>query len=81
MSSKQGDKYSELLEPFMSKFKEIVSDKVYCELEEEFNNCMIENNTYYAVAGMKMAVVWKTKKRDYLSTVTNLMMVKNLSRN
>ena len=56
MSSKQGDKYSELLEPFMSKLKEIVSDKVYCELEEKFNNCMIENNTYYAVAGMKMAV-------------------------
>ena len=57
MSTKeQGDKYIEFFEPFMSKLKDIVSEKVYSELEEMFSSCVVENNSFYAVAGMKLAI-------------------------
>lgn len=40
----------------MSKLKDIVSEKVYSELEEMFSSCVVENNSFYAVAGMKLAI-------------------------
>lgn len=55
-TAEQGDKYMELFEPFMSKLKDIVSDKVYSELEDVFNSCAVESNNFYAVAGMKLAI-------------------------
>ena len=58
MSTKeQGDKYIEFFEPFMSKLKDIVSEKVYSELEEMFSSCVVENNSFYAAAVMKIAIV------------------------
>lgn len=54
--AEQGDKYIEIFEPFMNKLMDIVSDKVYSELEETFNICVAENNRFYAVSGMKLAI-------------------------
>lgn len=55
-TTEQGDKYIEIFEPFMNKLKDIVSDKVYSELKETFNSCVAENNSFYAVSGMKLAI-------------------------
>lgn len=55
-TAEQGDKYIEIFEPFMSKLKDIVSEKIYSELEETFNSCAVENNSFYAVSGMKLAI-------------------------
>ena len=55
-TAEQGDKYIEIFEPFMNKLKDIVSDKVYSELEETFNSCTAENNSFYAVSGMNLAI-------------------------
>lgn len=55
-TTEQGDKYIEIFEPFMNKLKDIVSDKVYSELKETFNGCVAENNSFYAVSGMKLAI-------------------------
>lgn len=55
-TTEQGDKYIEIFEPFMNKLKDIVSDKVYSELKETFNSCVVENNSFYAVSGMKLAI-------------------------
>lgn len=55
-TTEQGDKYIEIFEPFMNKLNDIVSDKVYSELEETFNSCAAENNSFYAVSGMKLAI-------------------------
>jgi hypothetical protein len=55
-NAEQGDKYLEVFRPFMNKLKDIVSDKVYSELEEIFNDCAAESNYFYAVTGMKLAI-------------------------
>ena len=54
--SDKGDQYQSIYKPFMDKLKGIVSKEIYSELEELFNNCSIENNSFYAVEGMKLAI-------------------------
>lgn len=54
--SKDGDMYYEFFRPLLDKLKDLVSEKVYNELEEMFNNCAAENNRFYAIAGMKLAI-------------------------
>lgn len=66
-TAEQGDKYIEIFEPFMNKLKDIVSDKVYSELKETFNCCVAENNSFYAVSGMKLAI--GIMNRTYTPTI------------
>lgn len=54
--------YDELYKPFLNRLKEIVSQKLYEELEELFTGCTIENNIYYGVEGMKLAMSIMEKK-------------------
>lgn len=54
--TKKGDKYSEFFKPFMEKLKSTVSEELYNQFDEIFTNCVIENNQYYAVEGMKLAI-------------------------
>lgn len=54
--SDKGGMYAEIYKPFMDKIKGIVSKEIYEELEELFNDCSTENNSFYAVEGMKFAI-------------------------
>ena len=40
----------------MEKLKSTVSEELYNQFDEIFTNCVIENNQYYAVEGMKLAI-------------------------
>ena len=50
------DKYLEMFKPFLSKIKELVSEKIYEDLENSFVSYACEVNSYYAVQGMKLAL-------------------------
>ena len=52
----KGDKYSEFFKPFLDKLKATVSEELYDQFEEIFTTCVVENNKYYAVEGMKLAI-------------------------
>lgn len=54
--SQKGDMYEQFYKPFMHKIKGIVSKEIYDELEELFDDCSTENNRFYAVEGMKLAI-------------------------
>ena len=54
--SDKGGKYEEIFKPFMDELKSIVSTEIYKNIEELFNDCITENNCFYAVEGMKMAI-------------------------
>lgn len=54
--SEKGTKYEEIFKPFMDKLKSIVSIDLYEQIEELFNDCITENNCFYAVEGMKLAI-------------------------
>lgn len=54
--SEKGEMYEQIYKPFMDKIKGIVSKEIYDELEELFNDCATENNRFYAVGGMKLAI-------------------------
>ena len=51
-----GDKFSEFFSSFFEKLKATVSEELYNQFEEIFANCAVENNQYYAVEGMKLAI-------------------------
>ena len=53
---KKGDKYIEFFKPFLEKLKATVSEELYNQFEEIFTTCVVENNKYYAVEGMKLAI-------------------------
>lgn len=55
-NTETGDEYFKIFEPFMDRLKEILSDSLYEELEELFNTCATQNNRFYAVTGMKLAI-------------------------
>ena len=55
-SGKDGDKFEEFFKPFLEKLKATVSEELYNQFEEIFANCAVENNQYYAVEGMKLAI-------------------------
>ena len=52
----KGDRYREFLKPFLDKLKATVSEELYDQFEEIFTTCVVENNKYYAVEGMKLAI-------------------------
>ena len=51
-----GDEYFKIFEPFMDRLKELLSESLYQELEELFNTCAVQSNSFYAVTGMKLAI-------------------------
>ena len=55
-SSDKGDKFEELFKPFMDKLKATVSEELYNQFEDLFMDCAVENNRFYAVEGMKLAI-------------------------
>ncbi len=52
----KGDKCLEFFRPLLNEIKGIVNEKVYEHIEELFINCASENDRYYAVEGMKLAI-------------------------
>lgn len=52
----KGERYEEFFLPLMSKLKSLVSEEVYNELVLLFTDCITDNNRYYAVEGMKLAI-------------------------
>ena len=52
----KGDKFSEFFNSFFEKLKATVSEELYDQFEEIFTTCVVENNKYYAVEGMKLAI-------------------------
>lgn len=45
-----------IFEPFLTTLKDILSDGLYEELEELFIDCAEENNRYYMLQGMSIAM-------------------------
>lgn len=54
--SEKGDEFIKTFAPFMDKLKGLLSESVYEELEESFIDCCVQNNRFYAVEGMKLAI-------------------------
>lgn len=52
----KGDKFIENFAPLLEKLKELLSPKLYDEIEELFTDCCVDNNRHYAVEGMKLAI-------------------------
>lgn len=52
----KGDMFQKHFEPLLERLQELVSPKLYEELEELWAECAVENSEYYAVEGMKLAV-------------------------
>lgn len=55
-NSKKGDRYDDFFKPFFGRMKELMSERLYDEMEEIFIACVSQNNSYYAVEGMKLAI-------------------------
>lgn len=56
LATKDGDKFVEYFAPFMEKLKGIVSAELYEEFDELLNGCANQNNIFYGVQGMKLAM-------------------------
>lgn len=56
LATKDGDKFVEHFAPFMEKLKGIVSAELYEEFDELLNGCANQNNIFYSVQGMKLAM-------------------------
>ena len=54
--SEKGDEFIKMFATFMDKLKGLLSESVYEELEESFIDCCVQNNRFYAVEGMKLAI-------------------------
>lgn len=54
--SQKGDEYIKIFAPFLDRLKDLLSPKLYEELEELFIDCCVSNNSFYAVEGMKLAI-------------------------
>lgn len=48
--------YEEFYKPFFDRLQELVSPKLFEELDELFTGCSVENTMYYGVEGMKLAI-------------------------
>lgn len=55
-SEAKGDKFREYFEPFLLRLQELVSPKLYEELEELWADCAVVSSEFYAVEGMKLAI-------------------------
>ena len=54
--SDKGDKFEDFFKPLMNKLKETVSEELYRDFEDLFLTCAVDNNRFYAVEGMKLAI-------------------------
>ena len=54
--SDKGDKFEDFFKPLMNKLKETVSEELYSDFEDLFLTCAVDNNRFYAVEGMKLAI-------------------------
>lgn len=54
--SDKGDMYEKFFKPLLERIQNLVSESIYRELEDLFMDCITENNCFYAVEGMKMAI-------------------------
>lgn len=50
------DKFEEIFSPMLERLKELLSEKLFEEIEELFTDCCVENNRFYAIEGMKLAI-------------------------
>lgn len=55
-SGENGDKFDEFFKPLMDKLRSTVSEELYEDFQEIFTNCAVDNNRFYAVEGMKLAI-------------------------
>ena len=55
-SGEHGDDFEKYFAPLMEKLKDTLSESLYNEIEETFVDCCVENNRFYAVEGMKLAI-------------------------
>ena len=55
-NGEQGDEFEKIFAPLIKKLKETLSENLYKEIEELFIDCCVENNRFYAVEGMKLAI-------------------------
>lgn len=54
--AEKGDKFEEHFKPFLDRMQELLSPKLYEELEEIFTDCAVASSEFYAVEGMKLAI-------------------------
>ena len=54
--SDKGDKFEDFFKPLMNKLKETVSEELYRDFEDLFLTRAVDNNRFYAVEGMKLAI-------------------------
>lgn len=55
-NSDKGDKFEEFFEPLMDKLKATVSKELYEDFYDVFLTCVVNNNRFYSVEGMKLAI-------------------------
>lgn len=54
--SEKGEMFQTHFEPLMSRLQELVSPKIFDELEELWAECAVLSSEFYAVEGMKLAI-------------------------
>lgn len=52
----KGDEFLRIFVPLLDRLKELLSEKLYDEIEQLFVDCCVQNNSFYAVEGMKLAI-------------------------
>ncbi len=52
----EGSKWYEFFLPFILELEEAVSDETFSELEERLLDAIAENNKFYCVKGMELAI-------------------------
>lgn len=52
----KGDEFLKIFTPLLERLKDLLSEKLYEEINELFIDCCTENNSFYAVEGMKLAI-------------------------
>ena len=55
-SGENGDEFLKIFIPLLDRLKELLSEKLYDEIEQLFVDCCVQNNSFYAVEGMKLAI-------------------------
>ena len=55
-SGENGDEFLKIFIPLLDRLKELLSEKLYDEIEQLFIDCCVQNNSFYAVEGMKLAI-------------------------
>lgn len=56
LDGEKGDEFLKIFIPLLDRLKELLSEKLYDEIEQLFVDCCVQNNSFYAVEGMKLAI-------------------------